>query len=331
MAKYYGIGGKRLGSVGNETYAILRGDNVVKAKIIHTNDAKTPEQVEQRSKLQNTVKAFKNISADFLRKCFEYKKPKQSSYNAFVSCNTRLAQPFFKKYSDDRNIIGIGNFQISEGSLSTLPVTKSEEVSLSEKKYVFYGINLGGDIDQNSNVGAVSTYIIDHYGIAEGSVLNAVSVYNEGVAFKNDNNDPLTLGLHYSIKTAKNNFILNKNSEESLASKGFKIVAGENAKYLVILQENSQTEIAEGCIYSTDNVEIGSIGYCAYFVSNKVGNSIAVSSSVAQVNKGLEDLINLINANPQRLRGWLTTTMKILIVLSYGIKKVIEIIRDWPI
>ena len=26
MAKYYGIGGKRKGSVGNETYAINRGD-----------------------------------------------------------------------------------------------------------------------------------------------------------------------------------------------------------------------------------------------------------------------------------------------------------------
>ena len=31
------------------------------------------------------------------------------------------------------------------------------------------------------------------------------------------------------------------------------------------------------------------------------------------------------------LRGWLSTIMKIAIVTSYGIKKVIEIIRDWPI
>ena len=45
MAKYYGIGGKRKGSVGNETYAINRGENIVKSKIIQVNDAKTPEQV----------------------------------------------------------------------------------------------------------------------------------------------------------------------------------------------------------------------------------------------------------------------------------------------
>ena len=38
-----------------------------------------------------------------------------------------------------------------------------------------------------------------------------------------------------------------------------------------------------------------------------------------------------INENPQLLRGWLTTLMKIAIITSYGIKKVLEIIRDWPI
>ena len=56
-----------------------------------------------------------------------------------------------------------------------------------------------------------------------------------------------------------------------------------------------------------------------------------VSSSVTNSNKHLEDLIAKINENPQMLRGWLSTIMKIAIVTSYGIKKVIEIIRDWPI
>lgn len=331
MAKYYGIGGRRKGSVGNETYSISKGLNVVKAKIIQVNDAKTPEQIEQRSKLQNTIKAFQNISSSFLRKCFENKKQKQSTYNAFVSHNTKLSLPFFKKYSDDKKIIGIGNFQISDGSLAELPVTKSEEVTIAEKKYVYYAIDLGKDMNENANVGAVSSYLIEKYGFTEGSLLNAVSVYNEGVAYKNDNNDPITLGLVYDVKTTKNNFILNKTSNDTLASKGFKIIAGENNKWLVILQENSQTDIAEGCIYSTNNDEIGSIGYCAYFISNKVGNKILVSSSKTKSNKGLEDLITLINENPQKLRGWLTTAMKILIVASYGIKKVIEIIRDWPI
>ena len=56
-----------------------------------------------------------------------------------------------------------------------------------------------------------------------------------------------------------------------------------------------------------------------------------VSNSVTNPNKHLEDLIAKINENPQMLRGWLSTIMKIAIITSYGIKKVIEIIRDWPI
>lgn len=331
MAKYYGIGGRRVGSVGNETYALVKGNNVVKAKIIQVNDAKTPEQIEQRSKLQNAVKAFQNIGTEFLSKCFENKKQKQSTYNAFVSVNAKSAEPFFKKYSDDPNIIGIGNFSISKGSLPTLPVVKSSEITVDEKTYVYFGIDLGNDIALDANVGALSTTLIAKYNLNEGALINAVSIYNEGVSFKNDTNDPLTLGLVYDIKKAKNNFILNKTSEETLASKGFKIVAGQGSKYLVLLEENSQVDIAEGCIYTTTNEEIKSLGYCAYFVSQRAGNKILVSSSLSQANKGLEDLIALINANPRRLRGWLSTTMKILIIASYGIKKIIEIIRDWPI
>lgn len=331
MAKYFGIGGRRVGSVGNETYALVKGNNVVKAKIIHVNDAKTPDQIEQRSKMQNAVKAFQNIGTEFLSKCFENKRQKQSTYNAFVSLNAKSAEPFFKKYSDNQNIIGIGNFTVSKGSLSTLPVIKSEEVTISEKKYVFYGIDLGADIDANANIGGLSTTLINKYNLKEGSLINAVSIFNEGVAFKNDVNDPITLSLVYGIKKAKNNFILSKTSTDTLASKGFKIIPGENSKYLVMLQENSAENPAEGCIYTTDNAEIKALGYCAYFVSQKTGNKVLVSTSTSNANKELEDLINLINADPQRLRGWLTTAMKILIVTSYGIKKIIEIIRDWPI
>lgn len=331
MAKYYGIGGRRVGSVGNETYALVKGNNVVKAKIIHVNDAKTPDQIEQRSKMQNAVKAFQNIGSEFLSKCFENKKQKQSTYNAFVSLNAKLAEPFFKKYSDNQNIIGIGNFTVSKGSLSILPIVKTSEITISEKKYTFFGIDLGNDINENANIGALSTVLINKYNLSEGSLINGVSIYNEGVAFKNDANDPITVGLVYGLKRAKNNFILNKTSEETLASKGFKIVSGDETKYLILLQENSNTEPAEGCIYITDNAEIKSLGYCTYFVSQKAGNKILVSTSVSQANKGLEDLIALINANPQNLRGWLTTAMKILIITSYGIKKIIEIIKDWPI
>ena len=332
MAKYYGIGGKRKGSVGNETYAINRGENIVKSKIIQVNDAKTPEQVEQRSKLQNAVKAYQNMTPDFLKKCFEDKKQRQSTYNAFVSHNAKMAQPFFKKYSDDKNIIGIGKFQVSYGSLQNLPVVKTADITVAEKTFKYFAIELNNEIADDANVGAVSDALIKKYGIKSGSILNGISIYNLGVSYNDqDDNNPISLADVYSVKRAKNNFIINASSEETLASKGFKIVKTDNMKYLVLLEENSAVNVAEGCIYETTNENFQNLGYCAYFVSLKQGTKILVSSSVTNTNKHLDDLIAKINENPQMLRGWLSTLMKIAIVTSYGIKKVIEIIRDWPI
>ena len=331
MGKYYGTGGKRRGSVGNETYAIVKGNNVVKSKIIQVNDAKTPDQIEQRSKLQNAVKAYQNIGSDFLKRCFEDKKQKQSTYNAFVSHNAKIAQPFFKKYSDDKNIIGIGSFETSYGSLPVLPIAKTADITVDESTYKYFGIELTNDISDDATIGEVSTVLINKYGLTEGSLINGVSMYNEGVKFKDDNNDPLELGLVYSVKKALNNFIVNKSEAAKITTKGFKIVKTNDMKYLVLLKENSNTEVAEGCIYETANDAIKSIGYCSYFVSLKQGTKILVSSSRTQSNKGLEDLINKINANPALLRGWLATAMKILIIVSYGVKKIIDIIHDWPI
>ena len=332
MAKYYGIGGKRKGSVGNETYAINRGENIVKSKIIQVNDAKTPEQVEQRSKLQNAVKAYQNMTPDFLKKCFEDKKQKQSTYNAFVSHNAKMAQPFFKKYSNDKNVIGIGKFQVSYGSLKDLPIAKTADITVNDKKYKYFGIELNNNIADDANVGAVSALLTEKYQIKSGSLINAVSIYNTGVSYNaNNENDPITFGDTHSVKRAKQNFIINSSSEETLASKGFKIVKTDEMKYLVMLEENSAVNVAEGCIYETDNEAFNALGYCAYFVSLKEGTKIMVSNSVTNPNKHLEDLIAKINENPQMLRGWLSTIMKIAIITSYGIKKVIEIIRDWPI
>ena len=188
------------------------------------------------------------MSSEFLKKCFEDKKQRQSTYNAFVSHNAKMAQPFFKKYSDDKNIIGIGKFQVSYGSLQNLPVVKTADITVAEKTFKYFAIELNNEIADDANVGAVSDVLIKKYGIKSGSILNGISIYNSGVSYNDqDDNNPITLADVYSVKRAKNNFILNASSEETLASKGFKIVKTDNMKYLVLLEENSAVNVAEGC------------------------------------------------------------------------------------
>ena len=331
MALYYGIGGRRIGSVGNETYTLVKSNNVVKAKVIHVNDAKTPEQIEQRSKLENTVKAYKQIGSEFLRKCFEFKKRQQSTYNAFVSANTRFSKAFFKKYSKDPDILGVGIFKIADGSLPRIPVGVSEDIVIDEVTYSFYGIKVGGAISKDSTVAEVSTELINTYHLQEGMYLNGLGVYNEGVRFNPASVDkPLTLAEFYMVVRDKQNFQLNKTDDTPINQKGFTIVGADNNKFLVLLGEFDRTALSRACIYSTSANDLA-LGYCAFFVSQKVNGQIKVSTAVAKENSQLEALIQKIDENPMMVNGWLATAMKILIITSYGIKKIIEIIRDWPI
>lgn len=331
MAKYFGIGGKRIGSVGNETYSMVKSNNVVKSKIIHVNDAKTPAQVEQRSKMENAVKAFQNLTPAFENKCFEFKKQRQSSYNAFISLNAKLACPFYKKYSADKNIIGIGNFEISNGSLNVLPVVKTGEVTLNEKKYTFFGIKVKDDINDNATVAQLTTSLSELYNMQVGDILNGAGVFNEGVSVVKDEKEPLSLDTIYYIDNAKQNLELSNNDDTEITEKGFTIVKdADNHKFVVLLAENSE-DIHPSCIYKTDAFVKACIGYCGYFYSRISNGKVLVSTSFTHATESLEQLIELINANPMMKNGWATTAMKVLIVLSYGIKKVIEIINDWPI
>ena len=331
MAKYYGIGGKRTGSVGNETYTINRGENIVKGKIIHINDAKTPEQIEQRSKLQNAVKSYKQIGPDFLRKCFEFKKQKQSTYNAYVSANTKLAKPFFKRYSDDQNILGLGNIKMSDGSLPKLPVGTSENIVINEITYKFFGLKVNGALTNDSTVGQVSADLIGSYHLQEGMILNGIGVYNDGVQFNPASVEfPLTLAQQYMVLKDKQNFELNKADDTVITEKGFMLVGADNNKFLVLCEEYSVDKPSPACIKTTSAGD-QCLGYCAFFISQKLSGKIRVSSSFINANAALAALFAKIEENPVMMNGWLATAMKILIITSYGIKKVIEIIRDWPI
>lgn len=332
MAKYYGIGGKRVGSVGNETYTIVKGNNIVKSKVINVNDARTPEQIEQRSKMQNAVKIYQQIGAAFLKKCFEFKKPKQSTYNAFVSANVKHAEPFYKKFSKDKNILGIGNFVVSEGSLPVIPVVKSPELTIEEKKYTYMGIAVDKALTAASTVGDVSASLKQLYNLKEGDFINGVAIHNFNVASNDDEQNPLILTEPYYVEKSTKNFIIKAQDNDAITTKGFTIVGNENNKYLVILDDNQLApKVAKGCVYTSDQADSTVLGFAAYFVSKKENGKILVSTGRASNSKQMEDLIQLINQNPELYGGWLSTAMKIFIITSYGIKKIIEIIRDWPI
>lgn len=87
MAIYSGISGKRKGSVGNETYTITRGQNIVRAKVIETTNPRTRSQMLQRASFASAVRLYQLATQSFFKFAFEDKKERESDYNAFMRHN----------------------------------------------------------------------------------------------------------------------------------------------------------------------------------------------------------------------------------------------------
>lgn len=329
MAIKYGLSDKRSGKVGDLVFSLTSAGNVVKEKTIKVNDAKSMSQVEQRSKMANIVKALKDLDPAFIKRCFE-KKSKATSYsNTFVSENVlgHHVCSFFKKYSDDPNIIGIGQFVLSKGSLPPIPVS---EFTVNDVTY--YGVKLqdATDVTANATVGQVSTALTTLYPTVfkTGYYVNAISLSNTGVSYKNDDEDPVTVDSFHVIEKSRGNFIINNTSTKKISEEGFMTVKSTDSHvFLTLCKSRYDRTISNGVKKTT-----GVLGYCGFILAMKNGSSVKVSTCQASISDGLASLITKINANPVTLsNGWLSTIMKILIVLSYGVKKTVEIIRDFPI
>lgn len=87
MAIYSGISGKRRGSVGNETYTITRGQNIVRSKVIETTNPRTKSQMTQRASFASAVRLYQLATQSFFKFAFEDKKERESDYNAFMRHN----------------------------------------------------------------------------------------------------------------------------------------------------------------------------------------------------------------------------------------------------
>lgn len=87
MAIYSGVSGKRRGSVGNETYTITRGQNIVRSKVIETTNPRTKSQMTQRASFASAVRLYQLATQSFFKFAFEDKKERESDYNAFMRHN----------------------------------------------------------------------------------------------------------------------------------------------------------------------------------------------------------------------------------------------------
>ena len=280
MAITYGISDRKVGSIGNLTYALTKDGNVVKEKIIK-NKSHTEPQVKQRCLFSSVVKAASLLSADFLEKCFENTNRKLSYSNYFVKINRRNGTVLAKNNAKDPNVISFGNWRISEGSLVTgLKLTKT---ALSGAD-TYIGITIGNQIELPTNgtatVGQVSTALITAFPeLTNNMAVNMICLDNIGVTYADNEPIPITTAEQHYIKLIKQNFIINKNDEALIKNKGFTVAkSNDNVYSLLLLNEGSTTEVCADLKYAADNFDIN-VAVAGLVVTKTEGTKVYVQTA----------------------------------------------------
>ncbi len=306
MAITYGISDRKVGSIGTLTYAITKDGNVVKEKIIK-NKSHTEGQVKQRCLFSSVVKAASLLSADFLEKCFESTNRKLSYSNYFVKINRRNGTVLAKNDAKDPNVITFGNWRISEGSLVT-GVALTKTATSGTDTYI--GIPIGSQtdlaVDGSATVGQVSSALITAFPeLTNNMTINMICLDNIGITY--DDGDPWAISKeeqHY-IKLIKQNFIINKTDNTPINQKGFTVVkSSENVYSLLLLNEESTTEVCANLKYAADNFDLN-VAVAGLVVAKTVGTKVYVQTADMIGNWPYEqvthDLIENLNTTKDNL------------------------------
>lgn len=182
MAIYDYVSGRRRGSVGGETYAINKGQNVVRAKAVQVANPKTRAQMRQRAIFANCNQFYKWSIQELFKFAFTDKKQTESDYNAFVRENVKRGYVNYPQTS--RNLqkdICIGDWVMSKGNIfldnnHIVADTISgfnNEVRVGFMAKTSYTSTTKPTI---ATVGELSQYCIQYMGVQNGDIITLVGI-----------------------------------------------------------------------------------------------------------------------------------------------------------
>lgn len=115
------------GRVGDITYYVSNGQQVARQALNNSNYGasamRSDAQQVRRVKWANLVNFYK-ISKKWMKKAYESKEGKQSDYNKFMQLNVNSARVALTKTEAVQGACIIDAFQVTQGSLPTIDVTK---------------------------------------------------------------------------------------------------------------------------------------------------------------------------------------------------------------
>lgn len=291
MAIYSGTSGRRRGSVGNETYTITRGQNIVKEKVLQPLNPRTKNQQTQRAKFASAVRFFQFATRNFFKFAYEDRKAKESDYNAFMRWNIPLGIVFPADSSDFVTRLNGGEWpmlapwKLTDGRLVAPVYTSTYVLSSSDANSNFVRFRIESDyydaeMANPTTIGALSQIMITAGMAEEGDILTFVCFNESGAVYAEAGGQVLPVSMgnlnYFTYKQIKVN-VADSTELSSLIS-SMSISAGkdtENQKTFVQITFRIPSEVTELNYLSAGDAVIR---------SRKVAGGLEVSPSTLRLN-----------------------------------------------
>lgn len=277
MAKAYITQSKRIGSVGGETYSVVNGQTIVRAKPVSVANPRTDAQMTQRSQFLSAVRFYQRANQRFFKFAFESKKQTESDYNAFMRLNAKQGGYITKAQGDSIDFPMIAPWIISQGSLNGLRQSVYEDESASKCSLdVVIAPTYSGSAP--TTIGALSELILANYsGVQESDIMTLVTIISsaEGSAYVNDlDAENIVNQISWEVEQ----FIVDSTDVRAISDVMTGVTCVVRSGALVLACDMGSSAVASGCalvqsrntnkgtVVSTTSIALNEVAEVAYSV-----------------------------------------------------------------
>lgn len=275
--------GMARGSVGDVTFSRVKGQQTARARNRQPNNPRTTKQMANRAKIATMVRFFSRSRQNLFSYAFESKKGNQSDYNAFVQ-NNSASTPTNSLLAVSQGWPMIGEFYMSEGSLSPLEVT----FGATNRKPSLNLVPLTTPVAASAyTIGQLSQQIIDKYNLQNGDYITFVEVasqaqpattLDEAIEYKALTNR--VIGATWRIKQMQ----IDTNSTALVSSLGIFDLTGTGTQSFSTIIYGNVTDAYTGSIC---------YGTCVIASRVEVGKKVKTSTARLTVNAATKTAITI--------------------------------------
>lgn len=173
------------GKVGDLVFTRLNGKQVVKSRNRQPMNKRTVIQQTHRAKIAACIRFFAMAVQNLFRFAYEDKRRNETDMNVFIRHNYDKVVPL-TKYALDQNCPVLAPFQLTNGSLTSVPyqwgyglVQSASKVSDIEYPAVVFSTDIASNFNSLTQ-GKVSKALIDEFGCKNGDILTYLVISLQG-------------------------------------------------------------------------------------------------------------------------------------------------------